>query len=186
MRHRRSAPLGLLTAAALLLLLPAPLPADDAAPTPLDHFGKVLARHRIVLGSHQRVCVAETFYGPGATLDFGLIEGRRHDRLYFRNSRRILQEWTYPGVGLPDSAIAWGKSFANLFTANDTLFVELFQVGDPNWASGQRAVRMEALFQKWIRRAFNQGDWAEAEALGIGAERFKGPPPELVCPLGGG
>jgi hypothetical protein len=185
-RHRRSASFGLLTAATLLLLPSPAAPAGEPAPTPLDAFGKVLARHEIVLGPHQRVCVAETFFGPGATLEFGLIEGRRRDRLYFRNSRRILQEWIYPAPGLPDSALAWGKSFARLFAENDTLFVELHQVGDPTWAAGPRAVRMEALFRKWIRRAFNQGDWAEADALGISPERFKGPPPELVCPLGGG
>jgi hypothetical protein len=184
-RHRRPSPARVLGAALLLALLPAVgLAADD--PTPLDAFGKVLQRHRITLGANQRVCVAETFYGPGAKLEFGLVEGRRHDRLFFRNSRRILREWEFPGPGLPDSALAWGRSFARLFAANDTLFVELHQVGDPTWAAGTRALRMEALFHKWIERAFSQRDWAEADALGISPERFKGPPPELVCPLGRG
>ena len=151
-----------------------------------ESFGKVLDRGGVTLGKDQHVIIGETFYGPGSELEFALVEGRWHDRLYYRTARRILMQWDYPSPGLPDSARSWGRSFVDLFAANDTLFVELYQPGDPRWSSGEKAIRTEALFRTWIRRAFNPGDWAEAERLGIPAERFKGAPPELVCPLGGG
>lgn len=191
MRHPRATPASLLTAAGLfsiagLLLFSAPPAAAPPAITPLNSFGKVLQRHRLTLGPLQHVVIGETFHGPGSELEFGLVEGRWHDRLYYRSSRRILREWEIPGAGLPDSALSYGRSFAALFSQHDTLFVELFQPGDPSWATGTRAVRMETLFQKWARGSFGQVEWAEAGALGIPAERFKGSPPELVCPLGRG
>lgn len=186
MRHRRTAAFGLLTATFFLLLQNPPGAATSPATTKLDAFGKVLERHRITLRTNQHVVIGDTFHGPGSEMEFGLVEGRWHDRLYYRASRRILREWEIPGPGLPDSALSWGKSFAALFRDNDTLFVELYQAGDPGWATGGRAVRMETLFRKWIEQSFERGDWAEARALGIPAERFQGPPPELVCPLGGG
>ena len=185
MRHQRTAATGLLTAA-LFLIHYSPGAATSPAPPGLDSFGKVLQRHRVTLGPDQHVVIGDTFHGPGSELEFGLVEGRWRDRLYYRDSRRILQEWEIPGPGLPDSALSWGRSFATLFSTHDTLFVELYQPGDPGWATGGRAMRMESLFQKWIRGDFDRGDWAEAGALGIPAQRFQGPPPELVCPLGSG
>jgi len=192
MRHPRATPAsfltsaGLVAAAGLLLFTTPPCAAAPATTTPLGSFGKVLQRHQITLGPAQHVVIGETFHGPGSELEFGLVEGRWHDRLYYRSNRRILREWEIPGPGLPDSALSYGRSFAALFSEHDTLFVELFQPGDPSWATGERAIRVESLFQKWIRGSFERRDRAEAEALGIPEERFKGPPPELVCPLGRG
>lgn len=180
------------------LLLVAPL-ARSAAPDvarvcvmpaapglPLESFGTVIWRHRLTLGPAQAACLGDLYYGPGATLEVGLLTSRFRDRIYFRTGRRLLKEWRLPSPGQPDSALAWARGFVDRFARVDSLFVDLGAGAEPAVASGARAPRATTLFQHWIARDFAATDQAEALALGFPAQRFKEPPPETACAPGGG
>lgn len=138
------------------------------------------------MGDYQNVCVGDQFFGPGASVEFGLVQGKYRDRLYFRTERKIVREWEIPAPGQPDSAMAWANRFLARFAADDTLFAELHDTGEPVLATGQRAVRMANLFRRWVQDAFKPADWAEAAELGIPPERLTGPPPERICAIGVG
>jgi hypothetical protein len=160
-------------------------PAGKAS-SGLKAFGKVVWQGRVVVGEQQNACVGDLFFGPGAAIEFGLVEGRFRDRLYFRTDRKIIREWEIPARGQPDSAVAWASRFLSRFTVEDTLFAELHDTGEPVVATGPTAIRMANLFRRWVQDSFTPADWKEAEELGIPAERLTGPPPERICAIGAG
>jgi hypothetical protein len=163
-----------------------PRPAVTQSLATLKAFGKVVWQGQVVVGDYQNVCVGDQFFGPGSSVDFGLVQGKYRDRLYFRTERKIIREWEIPAPGQPDSAIAWANRFLSRFAAGDTLFAELHDTGEPVLATGERAVRMANLFRRWVQDAFRPADWAEAAELGIPPERLTGPPPERICAIGVG
>lgn len=197
-RPRRGRNLCLLVATLGGLLLAAPSARSDvrdaarvcvmpAAPgLPLESFGTVIWRRQLTLGPAQAACLGDLYYGPGATLEVGLLTSRFRDRIYFRTGRRLLKEWRLPAPGQPDSAQAWASAFVERFARFDSLFVDLGAGAEPAVASGGRAPRVTTLFQHWIARDFAATDQAEAQALGFPAQRFKEPPPETACAPGGG
>lgn len=157
-----------------------------AAGPPLEAFGTVLWRRPLKLGPAQAACLGDLYYGPGASVEVGLLASRYRDRVYFRTGRRLLREWSLPAPGQPDSARAWAEAFAARFAAAETLFVDLSGGAVPTVATGARARRMTTLFEHWIARDFAATDQNEATALGLPAQRFKEPPPEAACAPGGG
>lgn len=157
-----------------------------AAGPPLEAFGTVLWRRPLKLGPAQAACLGDLYYGPGASVEVGLLASRYRDRVYFRTGRRLLREWTLPAPGQPDSARAWAEAFAARFAAAETLFVDLSGGAAPTVATGARARRMTTLFEHWVARDFAASDQNEATALGLPAQRFKEPPPEAACAPGGG
>jgi len=177
------------TAGAAGIVPPAPTPpkATVLKPgVPLKEFGKVLWQEKVVVGPRQDVCLGSLFYGPGTSIEFGIVVGRFKDRLFFRTDRKIVREWVLPSPAQPDSAIAWAKDFASHFGKGDRLFVECHETGDPVLATGERALRMGALFKRWVADSFGANDWQEAEKLGVPPDRLTGPPPERICPIGNG
>jgi hypothetical protein len=160
--------------------------AAPRASKALKAFGKVVWQGRVLVGSAQNACVGDQFFGPGAAIEFGIVEGRYRDRLYFRTDRKIIREWEIPARGQPDSAVAWANRFLSRFAVEDTLFAELHDTGEPVVATGPTAVRMANLFRRWVQDSFTPADWKEAAELGIPAERLTGPPPERICAIGAG
>lgn len=173
---------------------PGAVPAGEAglcivAPNPgppLEEFGRVLRRWRLVLRSGQAACLGDLFYEEGSTLELGLLTSRFRDRLYLRTPRRILREWVLPSPGQPDSAVAWSEAFMAGFATGDSLFVDLRLKEEPFLARGSRGARTGLLFRHWVAHELTAADCDLATRLGVPPSRLLKPPPEPVCPPGGG
>lgn len=167
--------------------IPAAVAAERKVPAGgLDAFGNVVWRKTLSLSAHQSACIGDRFFGPGVSIEFGVIPSRFGDRVYFRTERKILHEWTLPGADQPREAIDWAARFIGRFAERDTLFLELRDIGEPVFAAGVDGLRMSDLFRHWIADAFTIEDWRVAAELGIPQERFLGPAPEQICMLGTG